>query len=266
MIIRAAFATAGVTLAVLASPAAGAWTPGQVPLVTSPDDGATVVQASDALTLEPHSAFVFSIAFSTSPQTAEQVRGQPPGTDPSLANEVAHLGYYTWAPSYGGVVQAATRYPLVDMWRAEKTITGATTYNRYVLPAGRYYYQVQSRDTFYGPILYGPIRSLVIPAAAAAPVPSANPAPTTLSVRTPPRVTGRYRVGRRLLCSGATFNGAAFSDSVTYGWRRNGRTVALGTTYVVRKRDRGARIACFVTHTNATSSATGVSSARAVRR
>lgn len=102
----------------------------------------------------------------------------------------------------------------------------------------------------------------VPPAPAAAP----RPAPATLRVTANPKVSGKTRVGARLTCSGAKFSGDDFSDTVTYGWSRNGRVVGLGTTYRIKRADVGKRLTCFVRHTNSASSATGTSRAVRVKR
>jgi secreted trypsin-like serine protease len=99
-----------------------------------------------------------------------------------------------------------------------------------------------------------------------APTPAAPAPPATLRIAQNPKVTGKARVGKRLTCSGAKFSGDAFSDTVTYGWRRNGRVVGLGTTYRIKSADIGKRLTCFVRHTNSVSSATATSGAVRVRR
>jgi secreted trypsin-like serine protease len=99
-----------------------------------------------------------------------------------------------------------------------------------------------------------------------APTPAAPAAPATLRIAQNPKITGKARVGKRLTCSGAKFSGDAFSDTVAYGWRRNGRLVGRGTNYRIKSADIGKRLACFVRHTNSVSSATGTSGAVRARR
>ena len=105
---------------------------------------------------------------------------------------------------------------------------------------------------------------VVPPAAPVAPV--APAAPAALSFRVRPKVSGTYRRGKMLVCSGATFNGAASADQVTYGWLRNGKKIAFGTNYRLRLTDVAKYVGCFVTHRNSVSSATGTSDTKKVRR
>jgi hypothetical protein len=87
------------------------------PAVTFPADGATVNQATDAITFAPHDGVLQYVFVATSPTTLDQKYGRPPSADPQLADQVAII--------YGGG-QGATRVPLSSWPRT--------------LPPGRYWF------------------------------------------------------------------------------------------------------------------------------
>jgi hypothetical protein len=82
-----------------------------------------------------------------------------------------------------------------------------------------------------------------------------------------PSVQGRPRVGGSLLCRRGTWQGTV-PIRYAYAWLRNGRAVrgAGGARYVVRRADRGRRIACRVSATNAARSLSVTSAPVRVRK
>ena len=82
-----------------------------------------------------------------------------------------------------------------------------------------------------------------------------NPAPVWAPLATgPSKVSGRGRVGSRLTCSVPGWETPP--DRVRYRWARVNRrrqvaTAGSGTTYRVKRRDRGRAIVCIVQATNA---------------
>jgi hypothetical protein len=88
--------------------------------------------------------------------------------------------------------------------------------------------------------------------------------PTLVNARRP-SIQGRARVGRTLTCARGEWAGTV-PISYAYGWLRNGRRRAGGTTYRVKAGDVGARLACRVAATNAAGSRAATSAAVRVRR
>jgi hypothetical protein len=88
------------------------------------------------------------------------------------------------------------------------------------------------------PVVVAPI-TVVVPKATAAP-----------AIQARPKVTGRARAGLKLTCARGTWNGSPTRYAFT--WRLDGKTVVgHGSTYTVRKADRGRSLRCDVTAVNA---------------
>jgi hypothetical protein len=100
------------------------------------------------------------------------------------------------------------------------------------------------------------------PVAPAAPVVTAAVKAPTLKAR--PKVSGSARAGGKLVCTRGTWNGnpARF----TFTWRRDGKVVGHGSSYSVKKADRGHSIRCDVSAQNTGGTATAASAAVKVAR
>jgi len=75
----------------------------------------------------------------------------------------------------------------------------------------------------------------------------------------PPVIGGTPAVGQTLTCSTGSWTGAP--TSYEYVWRRNGATIATGSTYVVVAADSGAALVCTVVATNGSGSGAASSAA-----
>jgi hypothetical protein len=85
------------------------------------------------------------------------------------------------------------------------------------------------------------------------------------TLRTRPAISGRPRPGALLHCSPGRWSGDP--TRLAYRWLRNGRYLARSApNYPVRTVDRGARIACVVTATNAAGGARATSPALRIPR
>jgi hypothetical protein len=88
----------------------------------------------------------------------------------------------------------------------------------------------------------------------------------TLANTRPPSIVGKARAGRTLVCRRGLWNGTV-PIRYAYAWLRNRRVIARarGSNYAVRLADRGARLACRVTATNAARSLSVLSASVRVR-
>jgi len=102
--------------------------------------------------------------------------------------------------------------------------------------------------------------SVTVQAPAAAAITPVRP-----SLRARPLLGGRALAGRTLTCSRGRWSGSPASYAFT--WRRDGKAIiGHGSAYRVRAADRGHRIRCEVTATNAKGSVTAATSAVRVPR
>ncbi len=99
--------------------------------------------------------------------------------------------------------------------------------------------------------------------------PTSNPNPQ-LSPSPPrglsaPVLTGRPVVGSVLRCRPGRFSGAT---TITTSWLRGGRRIsgAVGTSYTVKRRDRGRKLACRTQATNAAGARSALSRSVRIRR
>ncbi|MXG90354.1 alpha-L-rhamnosidase C-terminal domain-containing protein [Nocardioides flavescens] len=94
--------------------------------------------------------------------------------------------------------------------------------------------------------------------------PTTPTTPGALAPRKDPRISGLFRVGRKLVARHGVWTPGA--TSYDYQWTRNGKRIrgADGKTYEVRARDRGKRISLVVTATD-TSGRTGSVTVRGKR-
>jgi peptidoglycan/xylan/chitin deacetylase (PgdA/CDA1 family) len=112
--------------------------------------------------------------------------------------------------------------------------------------------------TVLAPIVVVPVAQA--PAAAAAPVATMQ-APTA---QTRPKLSGGARAGSKLVCTRGTWSGSPARFAFT--WRRDGRVVGHGSSYSVKKADRGHSIRCDVTAQNAKGATTAASAGVRVAR
>ena len=84
------------------------------------------------------------------------------------------------------------------------------------------------------------------------------------ALRVRPQVSGRARVGSRLVCSRGSWNGSP--TGYVFTWRRGGKVVGNGSRYVVKKADRGHALRCDVMARNAKGTTTVASLVRRVAR
>jgi hypothetical protein len=113
------------------------------------------------------------------------------------------------------------------------------------------------------PVATPPALIVQVPAAEGAVAPAAR-AKVAPAVRARPKLTGRVRVGRTLVCTRGTWNGSP--AQYTFTWLRDGKIIARGASHAIRKADRGHSIRCVVTAKNAGGSATATSSAVRIPR
>ncbi|MGO9957102.1 MAG: choice-of-anchor Q domain-containing protein [Solirubrobacteraceae bacterium] len=80
----------------------------------------------------------------------------------------------------------------------------------------------------------------------------------------PPMITGSATVGAMLMCSNGTW--ANFPQSFAYAWLQDGTPIAgaAGDTYIVSSADVGRGVACQVTATNQTGSASAPSASLSI--
>jgi hypothetical protein len=74
---------------------------------------------------------------------------------------------------------------------------------------------------------------------------------------TPPQIQGTPAVGNQLTCTQGTWQNSPTSFS--YSWRRDGASLASGSTYTVQAADVGHALTCVVTATNTSGSSSATS-------
>jgi Big-like domain-containing protein len=101
------------------------------------------------------------------------------------------------------------------------------------------------------------------PPASPPPPPVEPPALAAPASTAPPVITGTASVGRRLTCTPGSWT--ATPTAFSFQWLRDGRVVATGSTYVLKRADTASRIACRVVAANSAGSGVADSVARTVR-